>query len=228
MDVLDYNYGAGNGFSNQLRKVTDTGDKISGFVDGVNPDDDYAYDANGNMLIDKNKDIITSAGGAGIVYNYLNLPERVNKSSGDYIKYVYDATGRKLRQEVYNVSNILQKTTDYLGEFVYENSALQFINHEEGRLTVDGVWQDSPQLVTNTDCNDVSNFGAYSTTNVTLSTFVNGSETYLKVQSNQTGGSPGVVSSFTRGCCCGPRGCAGCRPRGPPSDRRFAPSAGGW
>src|SRR5204863_1482 len=43
MDVLTYDYGTGNSISNQLRKVSDTGDKTKGFVDGPSPDDDYSY-----------------------------------------------------------------------------------------------------------------------------------------------------------------------------------------
>jgi RHS repeat-associated protein len=136
MDILSYDYGAGSSASNKLLSVSDTGDKTKGFIDGNIVGDDYTYDANGNMVIDKNKSIITSAGAAGITYNYLNLPEKVVKSNGDYIKYVYDASGRKLSQGVYNSANVLKKKTDYVGEYFYENDTLKFINHEEGRVVM--------------------------------------------------------------------------------------------
>jgi RHS repeat-associated protein len=131
MDQLTYSYTDG-GFqqSNMLRSVTDAGDKNTGFKDGqfaVNVAD-YTYDANGNMLRDLNKGISTN-----IEYNFLNLPRLVTKS-GSSIRYIYDATGRKLSQVVTSNSNT--KQTDYLSEFVYEQDALQFLNHEEGRIVV--------------------------------------------------------------------------------------------
>ncbi|MGI2909845.1 hypothetical protein, partial [Tolypothrix sp. VBCCA 56010] len=69
MDNLTYSYGTGNTRSNRLLRVTDGGDKTAGFIDGANTDDDYSYDANGNMVVDKNKGITTA-----MVYNHLNLP----------------------------------------------------------------------------------------------------------------------------------------------------------
>ncbi|MEJ0055080.1 MAG: RHS repeat-associated core domain-containing protein [Bacteroidota bacterium] len=114
-------------------KVSDGADKAKGFIDGANGDNDYTYDANGSMLTDKNKDL-TAAN--AIQYNHLNLPRQVTKTNGDYIIYTYDATGRKVRQEVFNASNQSQKSTDYLGEFIYENGILQFINTEEGRVVM--------------------------------------------------------------------------------------------
>ncbi|MBI3219204.1 MAG: RHS repeat-associated core domain-containing protein, partial [Bacteroidetes bacterium] len=135
MDNLVYNY---TGSGNQLRNVKDNGDVNAGFIDG-NPSatsDDYAYDANGNMVTDKNK-LLTASN--AIQYNHLNLPSIVTKNTGEYIKYTYDATGRKLKQEVYNASNAVTKTTDYAGEYIYENNVLQFVNHEEGRIVTTGA-----------------------------------------------------------------------------------------
>ncbi len=127
MDVLAFDYGTTA--SNQLLKVSDSGLKGAGFMEPASTTgDDYAYDSNGSMVSDKNKDITS------ITYNRLNLPERVTKSSGDYIKYIYTATGAKLRQEVYNATNTLTKSTDYAGEFYYENETLLFLNTQEGRV----------------------------------------------------------------------------------------------
>src|SRR5690606_25527102 len=142
MDVLTYSYRG-----NQLLKVMDAAVKTEGFKDGSNTGDDYTYDANGNMQVDQNKGIdaaSTSTGNSTIAYNYLNLPEKVRKNTGEYIRYIYDATGRKLRQEVYNASNQLVKKSVYAGEFFYEGesetgntqAALKFINTEEGRIVM--------------------------------------------------------------------------------------------
>ncbi len=51
-DNLTYYYGAVGATSNQLLKVTDTGNKFTGFIDGANTTNDYSYDANGNMQTD--------------------------------------------------------------------------------------------------------------------------------------------------------------------------------
>ncbi len=138
MDNLTYTYQG-----NQLFKVSDSAIASEGFIEGANSDDDYDYDANGNMSLDKNKGITGIAAGTTgrsiISYNYLNLPDKVVKSTGDYIKYTYDATGRKLRQQVIDPNGVSQKTTEYAGEFMYENNALLFANHEEGRVVVTGT-----------------------------------------------------------------------------------------
>ncbi|MBT1696050.1 RHS repeat-associated core domain-containing protein [Fulvivirgaceae bacterium PWU4] len=128
MDQLSYTY-----TGNQLQKVSDASGNAKGFTDGTNPGSDYVYDANGNLIVDRNKDIET------ITYNHLNLPDTVRKNSGDYIRYIYDAAGIKLRQEVYDVADVLKKKTDYSGEFFYENDTLKFINHEEGRVVMTGI-----------------------------------------------------------------------------------------
>jgi RHS repeat-associated protein len=130
MDVLTYNY-TNNG--NQLRSVTDGGDILKGFVDGNIGSDDYTYDANGSMTVDKNKNI------TAITYNYLRKPQQVTFGTGSYMQYVYDAKGTKLSESVYNSSNVLQKKIDYVGEFHYQNDTLKFINHDEGRIVMTGT-----------------------------------------------------------------------------------------
>lgn len=131
MDDLTYTY-----TGNQLLRVTDAGDDFAGFLDGQpGTGNDYTYDPNGNMMRDLNKGIGTSLTDATnlITYNFLNLPETVTKGTNS-VRYIYDATGRKLTQVTTFGSQ--QKQTDYAGEFIYENDALQFINHEEGRIAV--------------------------------------------------------------------------------------------
>lgn len=71
-----------------------------------------------------------------IGYNYLNLPERIVKGLQQSMGYIYDATGRKISQEVYDEQGLIVKKSDYEGEFFYENDTLRFINHEEGRAII--------------------------------------------------------------------------------------------
>jgi RHS repeat-associated protein len=133
IDNLTYGYGTGTAASNRLQHVHDTGDAAKGFINGNTGTDDYAYDANGNLISDKNKGI------TAITYNHLNLPVQVNKGPSNYIIYTYDATGRKLSQQVFGTG---AKTTDYLSEMILENNALTFINFSDGRVLPDGAnWE---------------------------------------------------------------------------------------
>lgn len=128
MDDLRYNYNDGN----KLRDVSDdrtTNIQEEGFQELAEGTLDYLYDANGNITKDENKDI-------DIEYNHLNLPSKVSKNTADYIIYTYDAAGRKLSQQVFGAG---AKVTDYIGELVYENDALQFITHSEGRVIADNT-----------------------------------------------------------------------------------------
>lgn len=97
---------------------------------------DYAYDVNGNMVKDLNKDIGSSTA-SGIQYNHLNLPYKitVNDSAGikGTITYIYDAIGNKLDKKV-TEHNLAEKRTTYLNGAVFENDSLQFISHDEGRI----------------------------------------------------------------------------------------------
>ncbi|MEW7289013.1 DUF6443 domain-containing protein [Aquimarina sp. 2304DJ70-9] len=124
MDILDYHYDLGN----KLVKVLDTGNKTYGFRDGTNTNDDFEYDENGNMIIDRNKGI------SEITYNHLNLPETVSISNTEdtgTISYIYDATGAKLKKIVTEGSSLI---TEYAGNYVYKNGNLEFFNHAEGYI----------------------------------------------------------------------------------------------
>ncbi|AZQ57268.1 hypothetical protein EJ994_00020 [Maribacter sp. MJ134] len=127
MDVLDYDYDNGN----KLTKVTDGGNGAHGFKDGTNTNDDFEYDINGNLKIDRNKGITS------IEYNHLNLPTQVefDNSSQKTITYVYDALGIKLEKKTNNNGSL--NTTKYDGGFVYQNDILQFFPHPEGYVSVE-------------------------------------------------------------------------------------------
>lgn len=188
IDNLEYYYGGVTASSNKLLYVKDNAPSISrpkGFFDGnAGISQDYAYDDNGNMTHDLNKGIGTTVSDSEnkITYNYLNLPETVSKG-GNSIRYIYDATGRKLSQVT--TFGTSQKQTDYIGEFIYENDALQFISHEEGRIVLS-----SEKLIYSNECENSSDITA---ANATLTTYSNYGEEYIKVTSNGTTVKAGVL-----------------------------------
>ncbi len=140
IDNLTYTYQAG---SSKLAKVTDAiavDNKLGDFKDGDNTGiDDYKYDVNGNMDVDRNKnlkglELTTPELQKGIYYNHLNLPVRVQSLGKGEVQYVYDAAGNKLKKIVQDFNTSTTKNTTYLGGAVYENDVLQFMGQEEGRI----------------------------------------------------------------------------------------------
>lgn len=117
---------------NQVTRIDDS-EPDTNFDDGfkgaaVNANNEYTYDWNGNMKKDQNKGL------TAIEYNHLNLPKKVSRNATEYITYTYDATGKKLAQQVFGST---PKTTDYINEFVYENDALQYIFLQDVRIVPD-------------------------------------------------------------------------------------------
>ena len=118
---------------NQLSRVDDavgTAEYNGGFEfrDAVQQADEYAYDANGNLTKDLNRNI------SEIQYNFLNLPSKVTFTDGSTITYVYAADGTKLRT-VHNIGGTTT-TTDYCGNVVYENGTQKYLLTEEGYVTL--------------------------------------------------------------------------------------------
>ena len=108
-----------------LLKVTDATADNEGFKDGTNTNDDYAYDANGNMTKDENKGITK------IIYNHLNLPTQIIfGDTNQKITYLYAATGQKMQKQV--TQNSHTATTQYMGGYQYSNTRLQFFPTAEG------------------------------------------------------------------------------------------------
>jgi RHS repeat-associated protein len=133
-DLLQYTYDG-----NQLLKVDDlaTGKKAAmGLTDRNKSGNDYAYDANGNMTKDLNKDILN------ITYNHLNLPVLITQQYGN-IQYIYDALGNKL-EKIDDKNFLAMFTTRYAGNYIYEEiengsgESLKFFNHPEGYVEPDG------------------------------------------------------------------------------------------
>jgi RHS repeat-associated protein len=123
MDNLTYAYDSGN----KLQSVQDSGNGTYGFKDGANTATEYVYDDNGNMISDANKGI------TNITYNHLNLPTQVTMADGT-ISYIYDAAGMKLKKTINNTAESSLTTTEYAGNYIYENSVLQFFNTAEGYI----------------------------------------------------------------------------------------------
>ncbi|MBN1112936.1 MAG: hypothetical protein JXA53_08480, partial [Bacteroidales bacterium] len=130
IDKLEYNYNIGDNRTNQLQSVVDKSVdfKDNGFKQGTS--NTYAYDLNGNMIVDNNKGL------TNIKYNYLNLPYSLTKTDNNgvrSVKYIYDASGRKL-------ANLLPgKIKYYFGNFVYEDNNLQYMICSEGLMNIDGT-----------------------------------------------------------------------------------------
>src|SRR5690606_3800828 len=141
MDELTYTYKDGNGNSNVLLNVSDavSPQSTDGFIDG-NTDptlNDYEYDQNGNMILDRNKGITE------IKYNNLNLPTRITWANNKYTSYQYNAAGQKVRKTVDNNDSL--KIVDYLDVFQYAGNILQFLPTAEGYVkatTIDRINSD--------------------------------------------------------------------------------------
>ncbi|AWI25512.1 DUF6443 domain-containing protein [Flavobacterium pallidum] len=132
IDSLSYTYSEQN--LNRLIRVDDDTDNPNGFNDANTNSNDYGYDDNGNMTSDLNKNI------TAITYNHLDLPTKVQFGTGDnYITYLYDATGNKLKKVVYKMADPVPdpplpnaEATYYLDGFQYKKGILQFFPTSEG------------------------------------------------------------------------------------------------
>ena len=127
IDNLEYSYHQEN--KNQLLKVRDLSNSPQGFKDNLDStENDFSYDANGNMKLDNNKGI------TAILYNHLNLPTKIvfSGTTNGEISYLYNAIGGKVRKIVDDKMTDVKTTTDYLSGFQYKNATLQFFPHAEG------------------------------------------------------------------------------------------------
>jgi RHS repeat-associated protein len=133
IDDLEYTYLPN---SNRLMKVFDTSNLTAGFKDDsdgiTDPIDDFDYDQYGNLVSDENKKIYL------IKYNHLNLPIEIKFNNGNYIKYLYNAVGKKIKKDVVDLTVSPQKT-EYLDGFQYVNNRLKFFPHAEGFVKYEKV-----------------------------------------------------------------------------------------
>jgi len=130
-DDLNYKYVGNN--TNKLEYVLDEiGDALG--VDDYpikgSATKKYDYDPNGNMIKDPSLN-------SNINYNSMNLPVHVDEISGTNkvdIYYYYDASGRKLAKLYTKENSQDDKTIDYVGNIVYENNEIAYIQTSEGRM----------------------------------------------------------------------------------------------
>gem|GEM_PF-1268552 len=129
IDNLQYNYGS---TPNRIDNMQD----FTGHEKGFNPGGatgNYQYDNKGNLIVDPYKSL-------SIDYSYLNLPQQIVKG-GDIINIIYDAAGRKLRQE-FIPSEGESMLIDYIGGVEYRNEEINSVYHPEGRVSSEeGEWQ---------------------------------------------------------------------------------------
>ncbi|MCK4662992.1 MAG: hypothetical protein KAT68_09020 [Bacteroidales bacterium] len=125
-NYLDYEYNQ----SNQLYGISDVEDDYTGEIpvgSGTFKEQQYFYDANGNLKQDLNKGI------ENIEYNYLNLPTLIDFDKENRIEYTYTTDGTKLRKEVYGSGKLIS-FKDYFGAFEFNVDGLEFIHTNEGRI----------------------------------------------------------------------------------------------
>ncbi len=94
------------------------------FKDAAHETVEYAYDKNGNLTKDLNKNITE------IQYNILNLPSHIRFADGSSIVYEYAADGSKVRTTHTINDNVT--STVYCGNAVYENGSLKMLLNESG------------------------------------------------------------------------------------------------
>ena len=99
-----------------------------GFTDSIGQDEEYRYNANGNLIQDLSKKVID------IQYNSLNLPYLITFDNGNTIAYTYNANGKKLR--TVHKAGIQTTTTDYCGNAIYENGVAKLLLTEAGYISM--------------------------------------------------------------------------------------------
>ena len=104
------------GYIHDIKNTYEGNKLIKSNINGT--DYNYTYDGNGNLISDGYK-------GINIVYNILNLPERIFAGT-DEVSYIYSAAGVKLATKVGS------SYTYYRGDLVYNNDELDHIIFPEG------------------------------------------------------------------------------------------------
>ena len=128
IDDLTYQYRG-----NQIQSISDKAgsllyDGSFDFKDGASESTEYFYNANGALTKDLNKGI------SKIEYDVLDNLSSITFNNGFKTKYVYDAGGSKLRT-IHEA--LTTNTTDYIGDFIFEDGKLSKYQFEGGYCSFD-------------------------------------------------------------------------------------------
>ena len=128
IDDLTYQYRG-----NQIQSISDKAgsllyDGSFDFKDGASESTEYFYNANGALTKDLNKGI------SKIKYDVLDNLSCITFNNGFKTKYVYDAGGSKLRT-IHEA--LTTNTTDYIGDFIFEDGKLSKYQFEGGYCSFD-------------------------------------------------------------------------------------------
>lgn len=128
IDDLTYQYRG-----NQIQSISDKAgsllyDGSFDFKDGASESTEYFYNANGALTKDLNKGI------SKIEYDVLDNLSCIIFNNGFKTKYVYDAGGSKLRT-IHEA--LTTNTTDYIGDFIFEDGKLSKYQFEGGYCSFD-------------------------------------------------------------------------------------------
>ncbi|MCW4129654.1 hypothetical protein ONT16_15660 [Prevotella copri] len=128
IDDLTYQYRG-----NQIQSISDKAGSLLyngsfDFKDGASESTEYFYNANGALTKDLNKGI------SKIEYDVLDNLSCITFNNGFKTKYVYDAGGSKLRT-IHEA--LTTNTTDYIGDFIFEDGKLSKYQFEGGYCSFD-------------------------------------------------------------------------------------------
>jgi len=128
IDDLSYQY---NG--NQVKAINDKAGSLAydgsfDFKDGTNANTEYTYNTNGSLVTDLNKGI------SSIEYDVLGNLKCIIFVNGFKTNYIYDAIGNKLST---SHTSAVTNTTDYVGNFTFEDGKLGKYLFEGGYCSFD-------------------------------------------------------------------------------------------
>ena len=137
--TIDAMYNIGyNG--NQIQYVNDySGSQnqysVKEYQDKSNATIDFSYDANGNLIKDLDRDIVT------IKYNILNLPEIIQFKNANSIYNYYDASGKKLKMEyryaIWNWEVPMGGIADEQSTYGSDKSGIMYVDNIEYEFSQD-------------------------------------------------------------------------------------------
>ena len=133
IDELEYTYEAS---SNRLSSVTEDSGNDRGYPDVTGS---FTYDQNGNVTYDPARRVT-------LVYNHLNLPDRISWADGRKLEMTYDAGGTLLSRKTVAANGTVVEERHYVGGIEYVKSGtsyvLESVHHSEGRILFAGTAQE--------------------------------------------------------------------------------------